>query len=87
MSQYLSPPASRPWRGVRTSGSSSLPKGVPAGSTKQEVPTGRLKDILASATVLAWRQPCSLSMSQCLHVASSCSPALESLPRDSLPGT
>lgn len=41
-------------------------KGIPAGSTKQEVPTARLKDILASATVLAWRQPCSLSMSQCL---------------------
>lgn len=42
---------------------------------KQEVPTARLKDILASATVLAWRQLCSLSMSQCLRVTPSCSPA------------
>lgn len=84
MSQCLSHPNSQPRRSVRTLGASSLPKGVPAASTKQEVPTARLKDILASATVQAWRQPCSLSMSQCLRVASSCSPALESLPRDSL---
>lgn len=36
MSQYLSHPNSQPQRSVRTSGPSSLPKGVPAGSTKQE---------------------------------------------------